>query len=180
MKLSPSVLCLAVVSLIGSSMGASAADIHSLVGKFRRGDGPINETSTSVLLPFAMSWDAVAATGALETMRARRPQYGAFVDPGEDRLIKSVEALAQNPDALDFFDDPDTEAIFKDVYDRAAQKGSPVGMIPYDDAKLYWMVSRAIAAGPDAIAAYSRDKVSPEWCLPPLIRCLPPRPVPRQ
>lgn len=180
MKLSSSVLLLAVISLIGSSTSAFATDIYSLVEKFRQGDGPINKTSTSVLLPFAMSWDAAAATGALASMKARRSQYEAFADPGEDRLQESMEALAQNPDALDFFDDPDTEAIFKDVYDRAAQKGSPVGMIPYDDAKLYWMVSRAIAAGPDAIAAYSPDKVSPEWCLPPLIRCLPPRPVPRQ
>lgn len=159
---------------------ALADDAHQIIADFQNGTLPITETDTPVLLPFAMEWDGLATTGDNAKARAKPEQYQMLTVPDQSRLKASIDALGNNEEAMKFFTDDKTIEAFNMAYEKAVSSGSSVGMIPHDQAMKYWILSRTVSAGPEAIAAYPGSYASLEWCLPPLIRCAPPIPVPKQ
>lgn len=159
---------------------AKAQDAAGIVEELQAGTLPIKETATPVLLPFAIEWDAKATAVTDAGKPATADQYRALAVPDGGRLAASLKALANNDDALTFYTDPKTIDAFNRTYQKAVDDGSSIGMIPQADAMRYWMISRTVTAGPEAIAAYRAGRASPEWCLPPLIRCTPPRPAPKE
>ena len=177
--------CRALIALLLPCLALNAptyaAEAQQIIEKFQSGNLPITDTETPILLPFAMEWDALAATGENANRRAKPEQYQSLTVPDEGRLKASIEALGRNDEAMKFFTDDKTIEAFNQTYEKAISAGSPVGMIPHDQAMEYWMLSKTITAGPEAIEAYPGDGyASPEWCLPPLIRCTPPKPVPKE
>lgn len=154
---------------------AYAGDAQQIIKEFQNGNLPISGTGTPILLPFAMEWDAftLAVKGENENQRAKPEQYESLTIPDEGRLRDSIEALGHNYEAVNFFTEDKTIEAFNQIYEEAISAGSPVGMIPHDQAMEYWMLSQIIIAGPEAIEAYLGGDYWPQWCLPPLIRCKP-------
>lgn len=179
---SPLLKSLASIALTGLILvsNAQAQDAAGIIEELQSGTLPIKETATPVLLPFAMEWDAKAAAATDTGKPATADQYRALSVPDGNRMAASLEALANNDDAITFYTDPKTIEAFNQAYQKAIDDGSSIGMIPHADAMRYWMLSRTVTAGPEAIAAYRTGNASPEWCLPPLIRCTPPRPAPKE
>lgn len=157
-----------------------ADDARQIIADFQNGTLPITETDTPILLPFAIEWDALATTGDNAKTRAKPEQYQMLTVPDQSRLKASIDALGNNEDAMKFFTDDNTVEAFNMAYEKAISSGSSVGMIPHEQAMKYWILSRIVSAGPEAIGAYPEGYASPEWCLPPLIRCTPPIPAPKK
>lgn len=159
---------------------ALADDARQIIADFQNGTLPITDTDTPILLPFAMEWDALATSGDDANKRAKPEQYQMLTEPDQNRLKASIDALGKNEEAVRFFTDDKTIEAFNMAYEKAISSGSSVGMIPHEQAMKYWILSRTVSAGPEIIAAYPGGNASPEWCLPPLIRCTPPIPIPQE
>lgn len=170
----------AKICAVALTMAANAQDADKIIEELTTGTLPIMEKSTPILLPFAVEWDANAAIADDLYAQTATSEYQALMVPDVSRLQASVEALANNAAAKDFYTDDETIAAFRSAYEDAAARGSTIGMIPRDDAMRYWILSRTVASGPEAVADYRPGYASPEWCLPPLIRCTPPRPAPKE
>jgi hypothetical protein len=167
-------------SLLWLSTSAYADDAKQIIEKLQSGQSSIGETATPLLLPFAMEWDALASTANKDLKRAKPKQYQMLATPDPTRMKASMEALGRNQEAVKFFIDPKTIEAFNQTYQKAVDSGSSVGMIPHAQAMEYWVLSKTVTAGPEVIEAYpTAGNASPEWCLPPLIRCTPPRPAPQ-
>lgn len=176
-KIDPKYACL-VALLFAVAPRAEAQDAKQLVDELGTGVLPIEAKEIPLLIPFAREWDRIAAT---EKNAAKAPslnQYRSLSKADKTRLSETLSALAGNDEALSFFTKQETIDAFSEAYSKAQAKGSSIALIPHHQAMRYWMVSRVLAAGPEAMARYSDGYVSPEWCLPPLILCTPPTPVP--
>lgn len=169
-----------VFSVSATTTQVSAQETQGIIDQFETGVLPIEATEIPLLLPFATEWDRVARTTEPGSGAAQLEQYRALSIPSDDRLNEALSALSSNALALEFFTSEETIAAFNLAYEAAQSEGSPVGMIPHDQALRFWMTSRAITAGPEAIAAFPRNGPSVQWCLPPLILCTPPTPIPSE
>ncbi len=72
--------------------------------------------------------------------------------------------LINNDEMTELLTNEETVNAFNEIYDRASSEGSIVRSIPYEQAVRYWVVSRALIAGPALVAR----------CAPPFILCGPP------
>lgn len=153
-----------------------AEDLKSIVEDIQGGQISIDPIDAPLLLPFAVEWDSQASKTTNGGPVGLTP-YRNLAEPNEDLLKASIEALAKNENAIRFFSSQETQEAFDEAYTRARNNGSSVGLIPHSQAARYWLLSQTIAAGPETLAAYPNGP-SAQWCLPPLIRCTPPTPVP--
>ncbi|MDX8353961.1 hypothetical protein [Cognatiyoonia sp. IB215182] len=158
----------------------SSQEAQLIINQYKTGALPIEAAEIPLLLPFATEWDRVARMTEPSSGAVQLGQYQALSIPSDDRLKEAMSALSNNAHAIEFFTNEQTIAAFNQAYEAAQNDGSPVGMIPHDQALRFWMTSRAITAGPEAIAAFPRNGPSAQWCLPPLILCTPPTPVPSE
>lgn len=168
----------ALYSIIATASGAYAQEPQSIIDDFSAGMLPIEAAELPLLLPFAAEWDSVVSKSYDLNIAPTIEQYQALALSDEQVLIDSMSALANNPDAVDFFANEETIEAFNLVYDNAINERSSVGMIPHDDAMRFWVVSRTLATGPEALASFRIADPRIQWCLPPLISCTPPEPIP--
>ena len=169
-------LILVVISpAIGKAQQAS-----DLIDQFEAGQMPIDAAEIPLLIPFARQWDKLAAPEKDSEELPRADHYQMLAIPDEGRLKETIDALTRNDEAVKFFTQDETIEAFNQTYQRAVDSGSSIGMIPHDKALKYWIASRALTAGPEALAAYPGGGTSPQWCLPPLISCTPPQPPPTE
>lgn len=180
MKRARQILAAITIAGLGFVPTVQAQDAARIIEELQAGTLPIKETSTPVLLPFAMEWDKHATATANAGKQPVANQYKSLAVPDGGRLTASIEALTKNDEAIEFYTNPKTIDAFNNAYQKAVNDGSSIGMIPHEQAMRYWIISRTVAVGPNAIAAYREGRASPEWCLPPLIRCTPPRPAPEE
>jgi hypothetical protein len=169
-----------LLTLFLTSTAALSQDMQALIDEFEAGNLPLEGKEIPLLIPFAKEWDSLAATDENTGELPNLNQYQALTSQDGERLREAFSALAGNDDAVAFFTEDDTINAFNEAYTRAQNQGSPVGLIPHEQALRYWMASRALTTGPDILSAYPGGYASPEWCLPPLIRCTPPIPVPKE
>ncbi|WP_322889996.1 MULTISPECIES: hypothetical protein [unclassified Yoonia] len=155
-----------------------AQDAMALIEDLQLAVPAMIEDSTSVLLPFAMEWDMQASALHDKGFVVMPSEYQALAVGDSARLNQSITALAKNESAMRLYTDNAAIAAFNQVYQQASNEGSSIGMIPRDDALLYWVLSRSIIEGPDAISNFREVDGSQELCLPPFIRCTPPNPSP--
>ncbi|WGI22820.1 hypothetical protein [Amylibacter sp. IMCC11727] len=158
---------------------AFAETVDEIINEFQRGELPIENSASSILLPFAWEWDAVSSKVVGRSNLAKGEAYHALSTSDEDWMKASIQALTSNDNAVDFFKTDETMEAFDKTYQTAVDIGSSVGGISREDALRYWILSRAVAAGPEVLSGLPQGEISVQWCLPPLIRCTPPKVLPK-
>lgn len=163
-----------------TSYAAHAQNMRALIDEFEAGNLPIEGKEIPLLIPFAKEWDNLATTGENTGKAPTLNQYQALTSQDDEKLREALSALAGNDDAVTFFTEDDTINAFNEVYARAQEQDSSIGLIPYEQALRYWMASRALTTGADILSTYPGGHTVAQWCLPPVIRCTPPIPVPEE
>ena len=179
MRYSCARILVAALIFIGLTTPAMATDIEDIINEFRNGQLPISENETPILLPFATEWDSFSQPTNDSTRTQRNQEYHQLTVPDGDWLRASVEALISNDDAVEYYTSEETNAAFREVYEQARQSGAAVGLIPYEQAMRYWLLSSAVSLGPENLEAYPSGP-NAQWCLPPIIRCGPSPPDPER
>lgn len=168
-------LLLLITLVTGASSHSTAEDMSSLIEDFQNGNLPINSSNVSILIPFAMEWDAQAASSASSSISIDPEHYRTIMRSDSNLLEKSIEALTANSQALEHFKKPEVQEAFDKVFEQARENGASVGMIPHNKALQYWLMSQILTVGPKTLSA-SLDNPSLQWCLPPFIGCTPKAP----